>query len=189
MGTRGATRGTSSSAARAATPTAIDQPLASGSTVSRCRACSTNVPDPSGTPMIVASWPTMMVRPSPNMKPTWTAAGMNRDTKPRRRKPMRPNARPARMASAADSDAMRATSPAARTPTSEAEMAAVEDVGLTMSWRQVPSSPYPSSPPMAANRPCWGGRPAIWAYAIACGTTSAHTVSAATRSRGRPETW
>jgi hypothetical protein len=42
-------------------------------------------------------------------------------------------------------------------------MAAVEEVGLTISRRQVPSRPYPSRPAKAANSPPSGGSPAIWA--------------------------
>ncbi len=75
------------------------------------------------------------------MKPTWTAAGMNRDTNPSRRIPSTTKATPHRMASADDRGASLVTSPSAMAPTNDAEMAAVDDVGLTMSCRQVPMSP------------------------------------------------
>jgi hypothetical protein len=76
----------------------------------------------------------MMVSPRPNMKPTWTPAAMKRDTKPIRSSPSTIS-----MARAAARAAKRAGSPAATGATIAAEMAAVEEVGLTISWRQVPN--------------------------------------------------
>ena len=45
------------------------------------------------------------------------------------------------MARAAEATAKRSGSPAATGATIAAEMAAVEEVGLTISWRQVPNRP------------------------------------------------
>jgi hypothetical protein len=81
----------------------------------------------------------MMVSPSPNMNPAWTPAEMKRDTKPMWSRPSRARTSPTRMASAAARAPKRATSPAATGATRAAVMAAVEEVGLTTSWRDDPS--------------------------------------------------
>jgi hypothetical protein len=81
----------------------------------------------------------MMVSPRPNMKPTWTPAAMNRDTKPIRSHPSTISTAPTSMVRAAERAAKRSGSPRASGATIAAEMAAVEEVGLTISWRQVPN--------------------------------------------------
>ena len=105
----------------------------------------------------------MMVRPRPNMKPTWTACGMKRATNLSRARPMTRRAIPASTARAAARIPNRSTLAAATATTMDAEMAAVENVGLTMTCFEVPNSPYPTRPAAAANRPVHSGSPAIWA--------------------------
>jgi hypothetical protein len=83
----------------------------------------------------------MMVSPRPNMKPTWTPVAMKRDTNPMRSQPSPISATPTSMASTAERSANRCGSPMATGATIAAEMAAVEEVGLTISCRQVPNSP------------------------------------------------
>ena len=109
----------------------------------------------------------MIVSPSPTMKPAWTAVGMKRLRKPIFSHPNTASATPQPMASVADSAAKRSASPRASGAMMAAEMAAVDEVGLTTSWRDVPRIPYASSPPMVATSPACAGSPAIWAYAIA----------------------
>ena len=75
------------------------------------------------------------------MKPTWTPAAMKRDTKPIRSRPSAIRTTPTSMARAAEAAANRSGSPRATGATIAAEMAAVEEVGLTISWRQVPNRP------------------------------------------------
>ena len=72
--------------------------------------------------------------------------------------------------------------PAARSPTAAAESAAVAAIGPTTSCRELPKAAYRRSAPGAAYRPTTGETPAIVAYASASGTSTAHTVSPATRS-------
>jgi hypothetical protein len=94
---------------------------------------------PAEIPRSFGTWPIMMVRPRPNMNPAWTPAAMKRDTKPSRSTPSASSTMPTRMANAADRDPKRVASPMATEATSAAEMAAVEDVGLTTSCLEVPS--------------------------------------------------
>ena len=97
------------------------------------------------------------------MNPTCTAVGMKRAMNPIPAKPRMRKTTPTRIASAADNGPLREASSSAIAATSEAEIAAVDEVGLTISCLDVPSSPYPASPAAAAYSPVSGGRPAIWA--------------------------
>jgi hypothetical protein len=63
-----------------------------------------NDPSTLGTPRILVSCPVRIVRPRPNMKPTWTDVGMNRATNPTFARPRMTNVTPTRIASAADSE-------------------------------------------------------------------------------------
>ena len=83
----------------------------------------------------------MIVRPRPNMNPACTAAEMKRDTNPRCSTPRTTRTTPTRTARAADRAPKRAASPMATGATSAAEMAAVAEVGLTISCREVPNNP------------------------------------------------
>ena len=77
----------------------------------------------------------------------------------------------------------RSALPAAIGATVAAERIATPELGPTFSWRLVPSSAYSSNPAHAAYNPRTGGTPASDAYAIACGTNTAQTASAASVSR------
>jgi hypothetical protein len=90
-------------------------------------------------PSTLGSWPTAMVSPSPNMKPVCTLKARNWETKPSRKRPSRANVAPITRARVAERATKRTGSPAAIVPTMAAEMAAVDDVGETISCRDVPS--------------------------------------------------
>lgn len=62
---------------------------------------------------------------------------MKRDTKPIRSRPSTISTAPTSLARAAERSAKRSGSPRATGATIAAEMAAVEEVGLTINWRQV----------------------------------------------------
>jgi hypothetical protein len=91
------------------------------------------------TPSSAGTWPTMIVSPRPNMNPACTDAEMNRDTNPTCSTPSTTRTIPTRMARAADSSPKRVASPMATGATSAAEMAAVAEVGLTTSCRELPA--------------------------------------------------
>jgi hypothetical protein len=59
---------------------------------------------------------------------------------------------------------------------------AIEEVTLTLSGRDVPAKAYAAIGTEAAYRPISTGKPAIAAYAIACGLTTAAVVRPAIRS-------
>lgn len=60
--------------------------------------------------------------------------------------------------------------------------AAIEDVTLTLSGRDVPAKAYAAIGTEAAYRPTSAGKPAIAAYAMDCGITTAAVVRPAIRS-------
>ena len=132
----------------------------------------------------------MITIPSPNRNPVITGFDTRSETAPKRSRPPSASTTATTSASAADSAMKRSMSPPASGPTVAADTADVAVVALTMSWREVPMKPYASIATGAAISPASGGRPAICAYATACGVTTLQiTIPAMTSGRSHARSY
>ncbi len=98
------------------------------------------VPLTAGMPSSAGIWPTVMTTASPMTKPVTTDAARNCDRKPSRAAPATTRMTPTISASAG---AQRRRSGrdlrAAMAPTTDADMIAIDELAVTLRWRDVPN--------------------------------------------------
>jgi galactokinase len=127
--------------------------------------------------------------PMPALKPVSTGTEIKLATKPSRNTAASTNNTPTTKASVAAATTRSSRSPLGATlASSDAVSIAIVDVALTLSGRDVPSTAYTSIGTRAVYRPTSTGRPAMEAYAMAWGMTTAAAVRPAIRSsRSHPD--
>jgi hypothetical protein len=102
--------------------------------------CSNVLPLTAGTPNNLGNWPTAMVMARPNTKPVTTDLDRKSEMKPRRAIPASSSKTPTVRARAAVSARYRSTSPPAIAATTAADIAAMVELAVTLSWRLEPKT-------------------------------------------------
>ena len=148
----------------------------------RPNSSSKKSPETPSTPNSFGACPTTITSARPAIKPSRMGLERKSDTNPSRSSPATTQISPTISASA-DVAAKKSSEPEpTRAATVDADRSATAELGPTKSWRDVPNRAYSTSAGKAVYRPASGGIPATDAYAIASGTSSAHTVRPAITS-------
>ncbi len=134
-------------------------------------------------PSSLDSWSVTITSPMPALNPTSTGWDMKLATKPMRRNAASTSIAPASRASVpATTVACSGPAPRAASPIAVATRIAIVLVVETLSTRELPSRAYAAMGTTAVHRPACTGSPAMVAWAMAIGTTTAPAVRPASAS-------
>ena len=123
-----------------ARPTSSVRPCVSPRWVITPHSCSKKSPSSFSMPNSFGTWPMMMVRARPMMKPLSTGSEMKLARNPRRSSPAPSASTPVIRASTPVNASTSSGPPVVRSATAAADSAAVADIGPTMRWRELPNA-------------------------------------------------